>query len=143
VAGSGVGAFGAWQGNVAVERRRENLEVLGAMEMLELEIEENADRVRKGAYHEALPLGVWKHSKPILAGVGRRAVPDELWRELNRVYRRIYDARSKARLDPEDEPLTLAALEKLQKDFGCAADSFAKTIRSPRFWLWPEPPRRR
>jgi hypothetical protein len=49
VAGSTVGAIGAWQGNLVVEKRRENLQVLGAMEMLELEIREHADRLRNGA----------------------------------------------------------------------------------------------
>ena len=67
VAGSGVSAIGAWGGNLVVERRRENLQVLGAMEMLELEMKENADRLRKGADPAALPLGVWASCKPTLA----------------------------------------------------------------------------
>lgn len=142
VAGSGVGAVGAWQGNLVVERRRENLQVLGAMEMLELEITENADRMRKGVAAGSLPLGIWEHCRPTLAGVGRRALSDVLWLRLNWAYGRIYDARRDAPLDPDEQPLTAADLNELREDFRAAADRFARDIRSLRFWLLPEPKRR-
>jgi hypothetical protein len=143
VAGSGVGAIGAWQGNLIVEKRRENLQVLGAMEMLELEIRENADRLRRGVDPGSLPLGVWSGAKPILAGIGRRTIPDELWERLNGSYGRIYDAQRGARLDANEAPLDAEELDRLRADFKLTADEFAREIRSFRFWVLPEPRRRR
>ncbi len=142
VAGSGVGAFGAWGGNLVVERRRENLQLLGAIEMLQLELEENADRLAQGASSAALPLGVWEQCRPTLAGVGRRAIDQQLWSELNKVYRRIYDARDAGRFPTHPEPLMSADLEHVLSQLRDADKRFNIDLKSPRYWLRPEPNRR-
>jgi hypothetical protein len=72
----------------------------------------------------------------------RRGISQELWLQLNRSYGRIHDARSGARLDPDEKPLEADELDELRADLKQAADGFAKQIRSLRFWLLPEAKRR-
>jgi hypothetical protein len=117
---------------VGVERRRENLELLGAVVMLTAEIDENASRLQKPEGGGALTYGVWDHSKPILASRGRRALDLAHWSELNAVYRIVYENR-KWGVQPGDD--LARRLVAVSKDLKTDAQRFEREITRRRYWL--------
>jgi hypothetical protein len=134
--GALIGALGAWGAAIVVERRRENLQVLGALEMLIVEVGENADRLPVDKNAGGLTLGIWEHSKPVLAGPGRRAVTDELWKELHGAYRKIYEAKRLAISD--DDGSFRCQLEGLSGRLAETVVGFEAEIKKWRYWLRPE-----
>jgi hypothetical protein len=134
--GALIGAFAAWGAAIVLERRRENLEVLGALAMLIAEVNENADRARADESASGLTLGVWEHSKPTLAGPGRRAVRDPLWKELHEVYRKIYEAKKSRPVGDADS--FRRELEELSQRLAERLRGFEEEIKKWRYWFLPE-----
>jgi hypothetical protein len=139
ITGGVVTGVAAWVAALVVERRRENLQLIGAIEMLRDEVDENADRFEKDDNALGLTLGVWEHCKPTLAGIGRRAIDKDLWADLHRAYREIYEARA----GPYKPTLTKEGLTSISTQLAKALKAFERERHSPRYWLRPERNRRR
>jgi len=141
VIGGVVTAGGAWGASLLVERRRENLQLIGAITMLRAEVDENADRLEKDGHAGGLTLGVWEHCKPTLAGIGRRAISTGLWDDMHRAYRKIYEAKA-GRACGDPEPVTIDELTSISTRLDNTSKAFEREPRLLRYWVRPEPNRR-
>jgi hypothetical protein len=149
IAGGLVGGFVSWVGLLLIERRRENLQLIGAMDMLRAEIDENADRLDKEGDAGRLTLGVWEQCKPIFAGVGRRAIDTGLWDDLHGTYRAIYERRGSASAnanDPEQpqpqKALSTRDLNAISARLREASRRFEGEFKSWWYWIKQIPNRR-
>ncbi len=121
---------------LVVERRRENLQLIGAIAMLREEVGENADRLERGGNVRDLTLGMWEHCKPTLVGIGQRAINGQLSTDLHSAYREIYEAKTcRASNNPS---LKSQDLTNLSTRLTIASKAFQRERRSPRYWLRPE-----
>jgi hypothetical protein len=135
VIGGVVTAGGAWGAALLVERRRENLELVGAIKLLHREVKENRDRLEKGSKTGGLTLGMWEHCKPTLAPASStRFIGDTLWDDLHDVYRKIYEVRNKL-VDPEVDPVDVDELTKILDQLGKASEALLRASGLLRHWV--------
>lgn len=83
---------------------------------------------------------MWEHSKPTLAGIGRRAIDKNIWEGLCGAYREIYEARAGRPFEPT---LTKEGLTSISTRLVEALTVFEHKRNSPLYWLRPERNRRR
>jgi hypothetical protein len=109
VIGAGLGAFltagATWLISVRMENARENQRLLGALELVAIELEENRARIeRHGAdVGDRLTLHDWATNKSALAALVTRN--ENLWDDVARVYANIHETRGGGDSPPDVELL--------------------------------------
>jgi hypothetical protein len=108
VLGAGVTVVGTRWVSSSLDRKHESRRLMAAIGLVRSELEENAERLKEEDGHELLTLGDWARSKDVLARLSLRRGNEDLWRDVLRAYRAIYEA-TRNRGEPPS-PQTLKAI---------------------------------
>jgi hypothetical protein len=134
IVGAVITAGAGWVVAIGVERRRENLELLSALDVVASEIEENSCRLAKKEGLDALTYGVWHSVRPVIASRGRRAIDRPTYDELTAVYGLVYEARKREVQPGGDLAIRLSDVEEKLKS---ASLNFENEIGKLGYWLRP------